>query len=325
MSTLLTYISINEGKIKRSSLEVLSRCNELANKHGLKSAALIIDENPADAAEKIKAYGPSVIYTIQSPVFKNHLNAPLLKALSTAIDQIDPQLVAFASTEGAKDILGAIAANKGAAALPDMSEFELTDNGVKGKRPVMASKIISSVEAEGSPVMISVRSGSYDVVEKSSDASVEAIDFSMSDDDMKATLKEIITASGDRIDLSEAEVVIAAGRGVKDEEGRNLISELASVLNAGIGASRALTEAGDYDASLQIGQTGKVVSPQLYIGVGISGAIQHVAGMANSKVIVAINKDPDAPIFDIADYGLVGDLYKILPPFIEELKKIKQN
>lgn len=325
MSTLLTYISINDGKIKRSSLEVLSRCNELAEKHGLTSAALIIDKDPSKAAEKLKAYGPSTVYTIQDPVFKNHLNTPVLKALSMAIEQINPRLVAFASTEGSKDVLGAIAANKGAAALPDMSEFELTDNGVKGKRPVMASKIISSVEATGSTVMISVRSGSYDVVEKSADTKIESIDFSLNEDELKLTLKEIISASGDRVDLSEAEVVVAAGRGVKDEEGRNLISELANVLNAGIGASRALTEAGHYDASLQIGQTGKVVSPQLYIGIGISGAIQHVAGMANSKVIVAINKDPDAPIFEIADYGLVGDLYKILPPFIEEIKKIKTN
>lgn len=325
MSTLLTYISINDGKIKRSSLEVLSRCNELAEKHGLTSAAIIVSENPASAAESLKAYGPSIIYTVQNPIFKNHLNTPLLKALSIAVEKINPRLVAFASTEGSKDILGAFAAGRKAAALPDMSEFELTDNGIKGKRPVMASKIISSVEAGGTPVVISVRSGSYDVVEKQSDCTVEAIEFSFSDKELRLTLKEIISASSDRIDLSEADIVIAAGRGVKDEEGRNLITELASVLNAGIGASRALTEAGAYDPSLQIGQTGKVVSPQLYIGIGISGAIQHVAGMANSKVVVAINKDPDAPIFDIADYGLVGDLYKVLPPFIEELKKIKQN
>lgn len=325
MSTLLTVISVNDGKIKRSSLEVLSRCNELAESNGLNSAALVIDANASDIAEKLKSYGPDSIYTIENPIFKNHLNTPVLKALSTAVNQIEPQLIAFPSTESSKDVLGALSANIKAPALSDMSEFELTENGVKGKRPVMASKIISSVEATGSPVIISVRSGSYDVVEKSSDASVEAIDFNFSDEELQITLKEIISSSSDRVDLSEAEVVIAAGRGVKDEEGRNMISELASVLNAGIGASRALTEAGDYDPSLQIGQTGKVVSPQLYIGVAISGAIQHVAGMANSKVIVAINKDPDAPIFDIADYGLVGDLYKILPPFIEELKKIKNN
>ena len=325
MSTILTYISITDGKIKRSSLEVLSRCNELAERHGMESSAIIISDNVTGVADQLKKYGPSVIYTIEDPIFKNHLNTPLLRALSIAMEKISPEVLAFASTESSKDILGALAANRKAASLADVSEFELTGNGVKAKRPVMASKIISSVEATGSPVILTVRSGSYDLVEKPADSKVEEIPFSFSDSDLNITLKEIISATGDKVDLSEAETVVAAGRGVKDEEGRKLIDELATVLNAGIGASRALTEAGDYDPSLQIGQTGKVVSPQLYIGIGISGAIQHVAGITNSKVIVAINKDPDAPIFEIADYGLVGDLYKVLPPFIEELKKVKRE
>lgn len=323
MSNLLTYISVNDGKIKRSSLEVLSRCNEIAEKNGLTSSAIVISDDSSSVVEKLKSYGPSVIYTIDDPIFKNHLNTPLLKALTLAMTEIKPDVMAFASTEGSKDILGALAANRGAAALADVSEFDWTGDTVKAKRPVMASKIISAVEAKGAPVILTVRSGSYDTVEKSGDGSVQSIPFSFDKNELKQTLKEIISATGDKVDLSEAETVIAAGRGVKDEEGRKLIDELAAVLKAGIGASRALTESGDYDPSLQIGQTGKVVSPQLYIAVGISGAIQHVAGMANSKVIVAINKDPDAPIFEIADYGLVGDLYKILPPFIEELKKIK--
>lgn len=323
MSNLLTYISVNDGKIKRSSLEVLSRCNELAEENGLTSSAIVISDDVSPVLEILKAYGPSIIYTIEDPIFKNHLNTPLLKALTQAMSEINPDVMAFASTEGSKDILGALAANRNAAALADVSEFEWAGEMMKAKRPVMASKIISAVEAKNTPVILTVRSGSYNATEKAGDVSVQSIPFSFDKSDLKLTLKEIISATGDKIDLSEAETVIAAGRGVKDEEGRKLIDELASVLNAGIGASRALTESGDYDPSLQIGQTGKVVSPQLYIAVGISGAIQHVAGMANSKVIVAINKDPDAPIFEIADYGLVGDLYKVLPPFIEELKKIK--
>lgn len=325
MSTLLTYISVSDGKVKRSSLEVLSRCNQLAEENGLQSDALIIDPKANEVAEKIKAYGPSTIYTVEDPIFKNHLNTALLKAMTMALDQINPNVLAFASTESSKDILGALAANQDAAALADVSEFDLTDTGVKAKRPVMAAKIISSVESTSYPTILTVRSGSYDLVEKSVDSEVKEIAFSFDDSDLKITMKEIIGATGDKIDLSEAETVVAAGRGAKDEEGQKLVEELASLLNGAIGASRALTEAGIYDPSLQIGQTGKVVSPQLYIAVGISGAIQHVAGMANSKVIVAINKDPDAPIFDIADYGIVGDLYKILPPFIEELKKIKSS
>jgi electron transfer flavoprotein alpha subunit len=323
MSTILTYIDVNNGKIKRSSLEVLSKCSSEAKKHGLDSAALIIDENASGYADRLKNFGISRIYLVDGPQFKNHLNAPVLTALSTVMEKVKPKVMAFASTEGSKDILGALAANRNAPALPDMSQFELTDNGVKGKRPVMAAKIISNVEAEGECIIISVRSGSYDMIDSPSDPEIENVELSVSDDDLLATLKDIITSAGERVDLTEAETIVAAGRGVKDEEGRELITELASLLNAGIGASRALTESGVYNPSLQIGQTGKVVSPQLYIAVGISGAIQHVAGMLNSKVIVAINKDPDAPIFDISDYGIVGDLYKVLPPFIDELKKIK--
>lgn len=323
MSTLLTYISVKDGKIKRSSLEVLSRCVELAGEHGHDAAAIVIDSDASSYTDQLMNYGASTIYTIEDPIFKNHLNTPLIRALSLAMEKIEPAVLAMASTEGSKDILGALAANQGAASLADMSEFELTENGVKGKRPVMAAKIIANVEADEYPVILTVRAGSYDVNEVDGDTFVESIDFSFSDDELQTTLKEILSASGDKIDLSEAEAVVSAGRGVKDEEARNMVSELASLLNAGIGASRALTEAGDYDPSLQIGQTGKVVAPQLYIAIGISGAIQHVAGMANSKVIVAINKDPDAPIFDIADYGIVGDLYKVLPPFIEEIKKLK--
>ena len=323
MSSLLTFISVNDGKIKRSSLEVLSRCREEAERLGLDNEAVVVAPDASNYSEQLSGYGVSKVYVVEDPIFKNPLNTPLLKALDAVIEKAAPRVVAFASTEGSKDILGALSASRNVPALPDVSSFEVTDSGVSGKRPVMAAKILSSVEAKGDTVLVSVRSGSYDLTESSSEPEVETIDFSVSEKEIKVVLKEILSASGDRVDLSEAEVVVAAGRGVRDEEGREMISELASVLNAGIGASRALTESGAYDPSLQIGQTGKVVSPQLYIGIGISGAIQHVAGIMNSKVIVAINKDPDAPIFDIADYGIVGDLYKVLPPFIEEIKKLK--
>src|SRR5699024_5607249 len=323
MSTLLAHIAVSDGKIKRSSLEVLSHLNQQADKHGHSLEAVIIDPEASNYIDEVQEYGASKIYTVENSIFEDYVNTPLLKTLSKVMDEADPYIFGFASTEGTKDILGALAANRDAAVLSDVSEFELTDSGIKATRPVMAAKILSENEASDDTILVSVRSGSYELNEDPAEAEVVAIDFNMDDSQVKATLREIIGASGDKVDLSEAETIVAAGRGAKDEKGQELINELASVLNAGIGASRALTEAGIMDPSLQIGQTGKVLSPQLYIAVGISGAIQHVAGMANSKVIVAINKDPDAPIFDIADYGIVGDLNKVLPHFIEELKKIK--
>lgn len=324
MSSILTYIAISEGKIKRSSLEVLSRSTQLANEHGLASEAVIIAKDASSYVNMVQRYGASKIYIVESPIFNQHRNAPLLSALSKTIDISKPKVVAFASTEGIKDILGALAANKKAGVVADVSSFEIMAGGVKAKRPMMAAKIVGNVEVNNEIVLVSVRSGSYELLENPKEATIQNIEFTQNEDELKAILREIISATGDTIDLNEAESIVAAGRGVKDEEAKALISELASVLNAGIGASRALTESGVYDPSLQIGQTGKVVSPQLYIAVGISGAIQHVAGMANSKVIVAINKDADAPIFEVADYGIVGDLYKVLPPFIEELKRIKE-
>ena len=323
MSSILTYIAIADGKIKRSSLEVLSHATSLATANNLRSEAVIVHPKASSFVEETQKYGVSRIYVLEDEAFATHKNGPLLKAFSKVMEAASPKVMVFASTESTKDILGALAVNQKAGVVADVSSFELTDSGVSAKRPMMAAKIIGNVEVTGNPVLVSVRSGSYDLQESPQTAEVFTIDGGDFDSDLKATLREIVTATGETIDLNEADAIVAAGRGVKDEEAQNLISELAGVLNAGIGASRALTESGMYDPSLQIGQTGKVVSPQLYIAVGISGAIQHVAGMANSKVIVAINKDPDAPIFEVADYGIVGDLYKVLPPFIEELKKIK--
>ncbi|MBO6792779.1 MAG: electron transfer flavoprotein subunit alpha/FixB family protein [Balneolaceae bacterium] len=323
MSTLLTYVAISDGKIKRSSLEVLSHCKSIADAGGFSCEAVIIDENASSFTDDVQKYGASKIYTVSGDAFSQHQNGSLLKALTKVNESVSPALIAFASTESTKDVLGALAAQLKAGVVADVSSFNFDGSKVSAQRPMMAAKIMGNVDVTGNPILVSVRSGSYDLNENPSTAEVVSLDVSVDSDDLRATLREIISATGDTIDLNEADAIVAAGRGVKDEEAKNLISELASVLNAGIGASRALTESGVYDPSLQIGQTGKVVSPQLYIAVGISGAIQHVAGMANSKVIVAINKDADAPIFEVADYGIVGDLYKVLPPFIEEIKKIK--
>lgn len=323
MSTLLTHIAVSDGKIKRSSLEVLSRLHELAQENGHDTEAVIIDSNATDYVDEVQKYGASKVYTVENGIFENHQNKPLLDALSKVMDEAEPYIVGFGSTEGTKDILGALAARKEAAVLSDVSEFNLTGNGIEATRPVMAAKILSENTAEGDTILVSVRSGSYDLNESEADAEVAEVDVNIDEEAISADLRDIIGSSGDTIDLSEAETIVSAGRGAKNEEGQELVEELASLLDAGIGASRALTESGIMDPSKQIGQTGKVVSPQLYIAIGISGAIQHVAGMSNSKVIVAINKDPDAPIFDIADYGIVGDLYDVLPPFIEQLKEIK--
>lgn len=321
--SILSFVAISEGKVKRSSLEVLSRARALAESNGMEAHAVIVDEKAGSYAGEIKKFGFSKIFTVESPLLKDHINRTLMEAIVKVIDRAKPKVVAFASTEAIKDVLGAVAARTGAGVISDVSSFDLENGTVKAHRPVMATKFLAETESDAGLVLVSVRSGSYDVSESPGDAEVIPVEFDFDEGSLKQKIREIISTSGDKIDLSEAEVVVAAGRGVKDEEGKKLIEELSEVLGGAIGASRSVVETGMFSPTTQIGQTGKVVSPQLYIAVGISGAIQHVSGMSNSKIIVAINKDPDAPIFDIATYGLVGDLYKILPLLIEQLKKLK--
>jgi len=325
MSTILTYIAVSDGKPKRSSLEVLSRCRELADSNNLGCEAVIIDPRASEITDQVAQYGPDTIYVIEHPLFENHLNQPLLDALELVVKQANPVLTAFASTEAVKDVLGALAMRLDAKALPDVASFELKEDTVESLRPIMAAKLMAKTRVKGDRMMVSVRSGSYDLVERAGHPEIKTLDFNFDDSSQakKMELRDIITSSGGGVDLAEAPVVVSGGRGIKDEEGKQMVHELADLMGGAVGASRAVTESGLFPATAQIGQTGKVVSPQIYFAVGISGAIQHVAGMSNSKVIVAINKDPEAPIFDIATYGLVGDLYKILPPLIEEVKKAK--
>ena len=358
----LHLLTVQNGGIKRSSLEVLSRGRELvdsisqsneqsagnqAELHAVVCSPEVASWDEAKWAAELGAYGVDTVWSATDEAFKEHNSQALLSAMQSAHAQATdqgakPSVVAMASTEGVKDILGALSMRLGASVVADVSEFGVVAEGdgvlLTATRPVMASKANTHVRAQAQHVMVSVRSGSYGILENGvlengenqnakplnhQPVRIVPLKIERADSKLQTQIREIITAAADTIDLNEAEAIVAAGRGVKDEAAKALIAELAGVLNAGIGASRALTEAGIYDPSVQIGQTGKVVSPQLYIAVGISGAIQHVAGITNSKVIVAVNKDADAPIFEVADYGIVGDLYEVLPALIAEIKRVK--
>lgn len=322
MSTILVVLSVQDGRVKRSSFEALSRAVVVGKRVGMSVNAAILHSKASELALEAGEYGAETVFCISNPIFDSHLNEPMLSGLEAVLNAVNPRLVVAGSTESIKDIWGALAVRMDAAALPDVSTFDINGDVVICERPVMAAKLMAEVQSSSSMVLVSVRSGSYDALKTGGEANTESVPFEMDASTLSATLREIVTTTGNTVDLSEAKVVVAAGRGVKDEAGKALVDELAAITGAAIGASRAVVETGLFPATAQIGQTGKVVSPELYFAVGISGAIQHVAGMSNSKVIVAINKDADAPIFDVATYGLVGDCFKILPLLNAELRKL---
>ena len=324
MGRILCYIEVQDGHAKRSSLEVLTHCRQIAEDTGddLAAVALLPDVDVgARVTSQAARHGAPTIYTVTHPVFVRHLNVPVLAALAAVAAKADPDVMAFPSSESVKEILGALAVRLNGGALPDVSEFDRSEGGVEALRPVLASRFLARARAEGRPVLVSVRAGSYTAAENPVEATIEEVPFEFEPSSLRQSLRDVLTATEGTVDLSEARVVVAAGRGVRDERGKQLVEELARVLGAAIGSSRAVVESGLFPASTQVGQTGKVVAPELYIAVGISGAIQHVAGMANSRIIVAINKDHDAPIFQSATFGIAGDLYEVLPKLIEALKK----
>lgn len=330
MPTVLSYVAAQNGKPTRASLEVLSHARAVAEARGavLVAAVLAPDADLSGLAAEAARYGAATVYAVRDPIFKNHLNTPVLTALAATIARVRPEVVVFPSTEGVKDVLGALAVRAGAAVLPDVAQFDWKGDGaVEALRPVMAAKFLARVRADGAtpeaPVFVSVRAGSYEASEAPVEARVEDVPFALDAGGLQGSLREVVASTAGAVDLSDARVVVAAGRGVKDEAAKQLVEELAEALGAAIGASRAVVETGLFPATAQIGQTGKVVSPDLYVGVGISGAIQHVAGMSNSRVIVAVNQNSDAPIFGVATYGIVGDLYKVLPPLIEAIRQQK--
>ena len=326
MPTVLTYAPVADGQPSRTALEALTRARQIAGDQGWTCAAVVLAPDAGPAAETLGRYGAETVYAVSDAAFAEPLNAPVVDALAAVIAEAAPELVVFPSSEGVKDALGALAQRLGAPVLPDVSEVSLGGTTVQAVRPVMAAKFHARVQADmpaDAPVLVSIRAGSYTAEE--APVTPETLDVALATDaaSLRQTLREVVQAAGETVPLSEARVVVAAGRGVRDEAGKALVEALAEVTGAALGASRAVVELGLFPPEAQIGQTGKVVAPELYFAVGISGAIQHVAGMTGSRTIVAINKDADAPIFDVATYGIVGDLHTVLPPLIEALREAK--
>ncbi|MFP4311458.1 MAG: electron transfer flavoprotein subunit alpha/FixB family protein [Nitriliruptoraceae bacterium] len=324
MSEMLVLIDHSDAGPRKVSLQMLTKARELAALTGDTVAAVWLGEGAAAAAATLGSYGAEKLYHWDSPDAHAYVTLPQVEALEYVIDMTEADTLLFASSNHVKDVAARLAIRMDAGVVTDVSGIELGEDGRwVGIKEVFGGEIITrSTFAEGKLSFLGVSANAFPAVEGDAGApELVALDVELSEEATEARVVSVEkVAGGDRPDIGEAAVVVAGGRGLGSEDGFQLMEQLADLLGAGVGASRAATDAGWYPHRYQIGQTGRTISPTLYLGSGISGAIQHRAGMQTSQNVVAINKDGEAPIFQIADFGVVGDLYKVVPKLIEELE-----
>jgi electron transfer flavoprotein alpha subunit len=325
MSKILVIADQKKNKIRKSTFEALCEGRRLCDSLGAELECAILGTAVSGLVDQLASYGADRVYFIENPIFENYLNPAWIQALKAIIEKSSPRLVLTPTCESSKDFMPGLVAAVDGCGIMDCSNLSWEGDKIVVDRPLMAAKARSRVESSHPLVLLTVRSGSFDIISPDSSKTCEKTEIPFEAPSMLQVFKELITVVSDRVSLDDATVVVGAGRGIKDQSGFQLIEALADALGAAVGSTRALVESGLTPAMLQVGQTGKVVTPDLYIACGISGAVQHTAGMSNSKVIVAINKDAEAPIFNIADYGLVGDLFKVLPLLTEAVKELKKE
>jgi electron transfer flavoprotein alpha subunit len=326
MAELLVLIDHSEGAPRKVSLQMLNAATQLAGATGDTVAAVWLGEGGADAAATLGAHGAAKLYHWDSPDAHGYVTVPQVEALQQLFDTSGAQVLLFSSSNHVKDVAARLAIRIDGGVITDATNVEVEGGKVSATKEVFGGEVITRCTfADGKKQLVGIASNAFPVVETGGGpAEVVALDVQLSEGAQAAKVTSVEKQGGaDRPDIGEAAIVVSGGRGLGNEDGFELIEQLADVLGAGVGASRAATDAGWYPHRFQIGQTGRTVSPMLYIGSGISGAIQHRAGMQTSQHIVAINKDAEAPIFQIADFGIVGDLYKVVPKLIEELQARK--
>ncbi len=324
MSDILVIAEHQGGALRKTTLSTITAAHQLAGMVGGNVEALVIGGPGAEKiAGEVGRYGVSKVSLVIGDVFADYLaevSAPVVAGLIR--ERGFGYALAPASTFG-KDLMPRVAGLLDAPMASDIEALLPGEEGLMIKRPMYAGNAVATVVLSGEPKLITVRQTAFDAAPVQGSAPVETLDVSVDRDSLRTAFLSMEATESERPELTEARVVVSGGRGVKSAENFKLIEELADLLDAAIGTSRAAVDAGWAPNDWQVGQTGKIVAPELYIAVGISGAIQHLAGMKDSRVIVAINKDEEAPIFQMADYGLVADLFKAVPALIEELRKLK--
>lgn len=319
---ILIVAEEREGHLRKVSLELVTIAKEIQKGLGGEIKAAVIGANMYAVAEILARTGVSRVYVGDDPVLQSFAPELYASVLADLLLKTQPSLVLFGASGLGKEVSARVAAKLDWGLATDCISFKVDGDNLELKRPVYAGKAIATVRPRSLPVMVSFRPNIFPPVEaNASPAPIQKLTVTGNVPRARVAEKVVKTQTGE-VDLAEAKIVVSGGRGVKGPEGFEPVRALAKTLGAAVGASRAATDAGWIDYSKQVGQTGKTVSPNMYIACGISGAIQHLAGMSSSKVIVAINKDADAPIFKVADYGIVGDLFEVLPALNEAFVKI---
>ncbi|MED3079827.1 electron transfer flavoprotein subunit alpha [Bacillus wiedmannii] len=318
---VLVMGEVRDGSLRNVSFEAVAAAKTIAE--GGEVVGLLVGDSVASFANELIHYGADRVVTVENDKLKSYTSDGYAQAFSAVYAEEKPEGIVFGHTALGKDLSPKLAAKLEAGLVSDVTALDVEGGNVIFTRPIYSGKAFEKKIVTDGILFATVRPNNIATLEKDESRSGDVSSITVDVKDLRTIIQDVVRKTAEGVDLSEAKVIIAGGRGVKSEEGFKPLKELADILGGAVGASRGACDAEYCDYSLQIGQTGKVVTPDLYIACGISGAIQHLAGMSNSKIIVAINKDPEASIFKVADYGIVGDLFEVLPLLTEEFKKLK--
>jgi len=321
---VLVIGEVRDGELRNVTFEAITAAKTVSE-GGEIVGLLLGSDNLEGMGKEMIYYGADRVVTVQDDQLKNYTSDAFGQAAMAVIEDEDPEGIVMGHTAIGKDLSPKLASKLETGLISDAINLEESGENLVFTRPIYSGKAFEKKIITDGVIFATIRPNNIKPLERDDSRSGGVTSKDVDIKDLRTVIQDIIRKTSDGVDLSEANVIVAGGRGVKSSEGFKPLEELAEVLGGAVGASRGAADAEYCDYSLQIGQTGKVVTPDLYIACGISGAIQHLAGMSNSKVIVAINKDPEANIFNVADYGIVGDLFDVVPKLTEEIKKIKVN
>ena len=311
-----------DGALRKISLELAATARKLADQSGDEVSAILLGSGIESLAAQLGKYGVDKVFVGDSPAMEPYITEAHAAVVAKIVKENDPAILLLGASVQGKDLSSRVAAKLATGLATDCTDVKIADGKLLAVRPMYAGKCFGEIVTSGSPAMASLRPNVFPAVENAKAGTVVKVDAAVDAASIKSKVLEVQKDTSGKVDLTEANVIVSGGRGMKGPEGFSILEELADVLKGTVGASRAAVDAGWKLQKDQVGQTGKVVSPNLYIACGISGAIQHLAGMSSSKCIVAINKDKEAPIFTKADYGVEDDLFKVVPELTAVCKKM---